>query len=363
MRVSGRKGALTLVTVAVVAIIVVWLARHQRKEPASQAVPFPTAPLIKTGRPIRRDFFLRLPWFGKVVSRETVRVVSLAAGRIAAVEVKDGDHVQKDDVLFVLGGSQLMHTLSALEQHVLALKKQVALAREAVKRRSKAVAEGLVKKEALLSAMGELARLKEEFFTAESELAAFKDAMVVRSPMEGLFVNRQVSPGQYVKKGAHLADIMSADLRIIARLFPPGGGLPEGATTVVRTAGGAEIHGMVVRVLPKRTAEGAAVIWIEGAQISNLMRAGEKVAGRVVLGVRENRLALPRDAVVQDGQGHTFVFVKGTQGYLKKAVKIGLINDGWCEVISGITDNDEVVVRCAYELFYRNFMKTYKEAE
>ena len=69
---------------------------------------------------------------------------------------------------------------------------------------------------------------------------------------------------------------------------------------------------------------------------------------------------MPEDAVVYDQEGKSFIFVKKGRGYEKRQVKTGLIKNGWIEIVSGLSKNDMLVIRGAYELFYRDFSKTYK---
>ena len=356
-------GILTLIALAVVLLGTVWLGhpdRHQRAPHVSESM---TAPVVETTHPIRRSFSVRLKWFGRVESKRTVRIISLAAGKITAVKVVDGALVRRGDVLFTLGGPQAEHTLYILNQRITALEKQESFAKDLVQAKRDAVAERLAKREELFSAKEHLAQIEGDLGAAKKELAAFRAALFVHAPMDGIFVNRKVSPGQDVKEGVHLADVISTDLRIIAYLFPPAGVELLGKTALVRTAPGGEITGEVTKVLPQRTAEGATVVWLEGKEIENTLKPAEQVSGRFVLEIRKGVLAVPQDAVVRDEREHTFVFVKKAHGYHKKAVKIGLEDGGWCEIVSGLSGSDEVVVRGAYELFYRDFTKTYKVAD
>lgn len=357
------KAIFTLSALLAVLLGTVWLGRPDRHQRAPHVTESLAAPVVETTHPIRRSLYLRLKWFGRVESKRTVRIISLAAGKITAVKVADGALVRRGDVLFTLGGPQVERRLYILEQRIKALERRKSLMKGLVQMRREAVAKRLAKKEELFSAKEHLAQIEGNLGAARKELAAFRAALLIHAPMDGIFVNRKVSPGQDVTEGAHLADVISTDLRIIAYLFPPAGVELLGKTGVIQTAQGGEITGKLTKMLPQRTAEGATVVWLEGKEIENALKPGEQVSGRLVLEIRKGVLAVPQDAVVRDEQEHAFVFVKKARGYQKKAVKIGLEDGGWCEIVSGISDSDEVVVRGAYELFYRDFKKAYKVAD
>ncbi len=360
---SYATGTLTLIAIVAVLAGALWLNAFKSRQ---NIVPISTLPrliTIEVQHPVRRDFVQRLRWFGQVETKSIVRITPLVDGRITSIEAQDGAHVRKGDVLFTLGGPRVAHEEALLSQRVLALESQVSRAETIVKTRLSAVAEKMVKREDLLTAQEHLDQLKCELSASKQRLAALKHALVVRSPMDGIFTDRRVHVGQEVDRGVHLADVISTGLRITARLFPPPGVSLVGKRVEVYGASGVETSGTVQRVMPERFPEGATVVWIEGDEIDDLLRPGEGVSGWIVLKTRKGVLSVPEDAVVHDEQDKAYVFVKTVKGYQKKAVEIGLEQGGWIEIVSGISFENQVVVRGAYELFYRDFTKAYKVAD
>jgi RND family efflux transporter MFP subunit len=342
---------------------VAWLVRLQSgRKPAAASEPAAVA-TPKMEHPRRRDFSERLAWFGTVESKNPVSLTALVPGRVTAVKVEDASLVKRGALLLVLGGPRVTSKLETLSQRVASLEKRVALARSIVKARRISVVEKVAKREELQTAQESLARLGGELAAARQELAAFQDAVSIRAPIDGVFTNRQVFAGQEVEKGRHLADVISRDVRIVAYLFPPSGVSLRGREVTGRTMSGADFQGIVGKVLPERTAEGATIAWIEGGDIDSRCSPGETVSGDVVLAVSEGVLAVPSDAVVRDDHERACVFVKGPRGYERRTVKTGFTSDGWIEIVSGVSQEDEVVVSGAYELFYKGFRKTYRVAD
>ena len=62
---------------------------------------------------------------------------------------------------------------------------------------------------------------------------------------------------------------------------------------------------------------------------------------------------------VRDEEGRNFVFVKTQQGYQKVEVSLGVSQSKYIEVISGLRDDENVVVSGAYQLLYPQFTEVF----
>ena len=69
---------------------------------------------------------------------------------------------------------------------------------------------------------------------------------------------------------------------------------------------------------------------------------------------------MPESAVVYDTEEKPYLFVETKHGYESHPVQLGLIQDGWVEILSGLEQNQFVVTHGAYELFYRQFNEQFK---
>ncbi len=314
---------------------------------------------IETTLPELRNFSVRLRWFGTVESRERVEIKPVTDGGIMAVRVKDGAHVKSNEPLFVLGGETAGHEKEILRTEVSSLENQVALMKDVVRSRSYAASKKLTTQENLVAAKARLAALQGQLATARQKLATLNDSLLIRSPMDGIFTDRLVSQGQYVTRATPLADVISDDLRITARVFVPADTDLNGKIVIVHNAPGKDAEGKISTVLPAQTPDGATVVWIEGREISNSMKPGESVSGWIV--IRKYRaLAVPEDAVLRDDKGKTFVVVKTDKGYRKVRVRTRSVQHGWCEIASGVGPSDKVITRGAYEIFNRDFSSSYR---
>ena len=313
---------------------------------------------IETSHPLRRDFSSYISCFGKVVSKRKVGIISLTDGRIVDIKVRDGSFVKRGEILFVIGGQEVRHKIRMLKKRINLLKREESILKRIVHIKKEAVRGRIAKREDLLLARQSLLNIEADLASLKEELPSFKDSLIIRSPIDGIFLNRKVCLGQDIEKGMHFADVISRDIRIIAYLFPPQGVRLSERFVLIELASGEKLKGRIVNVIPEKDLEGATIIWIEGKEINGLV-PGEYVSGTILLKTHRGVLSVPKEAVVQDENGNSFVFVKKKKGYEKRKVRIGMEDGKYCE-ISGISEKDEVVVKGAYELLFRKFAKTFK---
>jgi cobalt-zinc-cadmium efflux system membrane fusion protein len=112
-------------------------------------------------------------------------------------------------------------------------------------------------------------------------------------------------------------------------------------------------------VLPEASGAGATAVWIEGPQIDERLHPGQTVSGDVTLDIRQ-ALTVPQSAVVYDANEQPYIFVQEDGTYTFRAVRLGLTQGGWVEVLSGLEQGRPVVTQGAYELFYRRFNEQFK---
>jgi len=80
----------------------------------------------------------------------------------------------------------------------------------------------------------------------------------------------------------------------------------------------------------------------------------------IVVAIKPDALAVPESAIVYDSQEHPYLFVSKDSDYVPLSIQVGLEQDGWVEVLSGLEQGQLVVTQGAYELFYRKFNKQFK---
>jgi RND family efflux transporter MFP subunit len=324
----------------------------------------PETPLIETAPPARRDFQYTRSWMGRVVSQRSVRLRALAAGNIVSITAADATRVQKGDLLMQLGGPQVQHQLDSLNAAVDTWHERLPLARQRVTHKRQAVAEKIAAVDELLQVQDAQTVIEAGLRAAIEARQAFTDRLTLRAPFSGVLTQFQVSVGQEVETGAVLASLLDpAHQRIEATAFLDTSRPLRGLTAVVLPDTGSPLVATVVRVLPSRTPAGGTRLWIEGDAIDRVLHPGQRVRGHLRLATHSAALAVPRGALVYDAQETPYVFVQRGRDMVQQRVRTGLTSKGWIEILSGLSDTDQVVTQGAYELFYRNFNQVYKVAD
>ncbi len=346
---------------AIVFALVYWRLRPAASENGqTTSGPSDLKGLIVTAEPEERRFAQIVPWTGIVRSTSTVELVALTAGRVESISATDQTAVRAGATVMTLGGSLLASRRATLQANLTSVQDQFGLAQQTVQSLQQDVAQQLATKRDLAAAQADQLKLQAQLDDAQLQMRLLDDQTHVTAPVSGVFTERRVSEGQSVKEGDVLGTIVDPNhLRIVASLFPPEGTRLEGAQVAVRVSGGRTLSADVRAVLPQASGTGATQIWIEGPQIDEQLHAGQTVTGGATLEVRTS-LAVPRSAIVYGSQEQPYAFVQEQGRYERRSVRLGLTQDGWVEVLSGLEKGQAVVTEGAYELLHREFSSQFR---
>jgi RND family efflux transporter MFP subunit len=355
---TGLKFGLTIIILAGVAVIV-WFFALNKTQP--EPVELPAPQLTKTSKPQRMNLELRANWIGKAQARQSATIIALTEGIVETIDVNDEDLVNKGATLLRLGGSVIETRLHTAKEKVSSLKVRLSVAQNTLDRKQQAVGEKVSSRDELASAQTAYEQVKAELESAKEQLQLLLVSALVTTPVGGIFTNRKVNVGQTVAKGDELAEIIVPEqVRIVATVFASETSGLEGRQAIFNAPDGKPVSGTVVKVMPELTGTGSVIVWIESTEIDRQIAPGQNLSGKVTAAVHNNVLAVPVSSVVYDENDVAYVFLKAGDKFEKKQVRLGFSSDGWCEIVSGVTPDDQVVTEGAYELYYRDFNKSYK---
>ncbi|SPD73941.1 hypothetical protein PITCH_A2030085 [uncultured Desulfobacterium sp.] len=318
-------------------------------------------PLITTAQPALRTFTLRVPWIGTVESQASVELTALTAGRIEVIHAEDQSHIEKGKLVMRLGGPQVDGVREKLSAEIESLGSQIEPAQQTVERLKESLKAQLATKDQVAAAQDAQARLEFQLRETRLSLKTFENQVGISAPISGIFTNRRVSVGQDVNAGQVVGEIIDTGrLRIVASIFPPQGIKLQGKEATIRLDENQSLTSLVRSVLPRALSTGAVTVWIEGPQIDTQLRPGQMVGGDIVVEVRPHTLAVPESAIVYDSKEHPYLFVSKDSSYEQLSIQVGMEQDGWVEVLSGLKQDQFVVTQGAYELFYRQFNEQFK---
>ena len=317
--------------------------------------------LIATSPPVTRTLSQRVPWVGTVESQALVQLKALQAGRVEAVEAQDEAPIGQGATVIRLGGPQVETQRARLQADMESLQSQLNLAGQTVERLKQNLGAQLATAEQLVTAQEAQVKLAGELRSAQLTLQSFEQQVRITAPLAGVFTHRQVSPGQTVNAGDAIGDIIDPNhLRVVASLFAPPAAALEGREATVRLDATQPLAGTIRRILPQAGGTGATVVWIESPQVNERLRPGQTVSGQATIATRQAALTVPQSAIVYDANEQPLVFIGKDATYESHAVRLGLTQEGWVEVVSGLEPGQPVVTQGAYELFYRRFNEQFK---
>ncbi len=354
------KAKILFVIIVIAAVsVVLWLLMTSRKPVEHSELPVPG--ITKTAKPQRMNFELQANWIGKSLAKQKTTIYAQGEGTIVSIDANDEAIVGKGASLFTLGGSVLETKLASANEKVKSLQNQLEIAQSTLNRKQESVNEKIASLDELAAAKNSLEQVKTDLDSAKEQLQLLTDTAHVTTDVGGIFTNRLVSTGQRVEKGDELADIIvPGQTRIDATVFAYDTSGLEGRKVTFTAPDSNEITAAVTKVMLVRTSAGGPIVWIEGKEIDEHIKPGIDLSGRITVAIHNNELAIPKSSIIYDQNDTAFIYLKVNNEYQKKKVAVGLTSNDWTEITSGITENDEVVIEGAYELYYENFSKSYK---
>jgi membrane fusion protein (multidrug efflux system) len=273
---------------------------------------------------------------GSLRSYESVVIRPEVAGRIAALDVPEGQRVDKGQILVRLDATVQK---AELDQALAAL----ALARANFERAESLLKRGAGTPQAVDQARATLLTDEAAVGLAQARL----DKMVLAAPFAGVLGLRKVSIGDYVGPGTDIVNLevieqLKVDFRVPELLLAsvrPG----QKIAIQVDAFAGRSFTGVVYAIDPLVDAAGRSILL--RATIDNLeaiLRPGLFARVTLIVEVRENAIFVPEAALVPVGaQQFVFRIVDGKASFTK--IRIGPRIAGEVEVIEGLGPTDVVV--------------------
>jgi RND family efflux transporter MFP subunit len=354
--IAALGGALALAALAV--------TRHQGEPVLPQADQ--GALTVTVAPAIRREFRDEINSVGTLKARETVLLSPKVPGNVEAVLVDFGQRVEKDQEVvrldrttFELAVKQAEAAYTAAEAAVGQARAQFERAEKEYGRASKLLAERVISqssfeaaeaayrvaRQALAAATDQHTQAKAGLQTAQEHL---KNA-VVRSPIAGTVVQRLVEVGQSVAPGAPLLRIvdqssLKLDVDLPEADFPRAA-IGQRVAVGVDVFPGREFEGKVTVVNPMVQRESRTFrVRVELSNPGQKLVDGMFARARLLLGKR-TALGIPREALDRmPGSGTFYVFVAEGNKAKKRAVRIGVMEERFVEVVEGLAEGEKVIV-------------------
>lgn len=283
-----------------------------------------------------RQLVERLASTGTVHADEQVQLVSEVAGKVVAIEFREGSRVRAGDLLLKIDDTELV---AERDRAVY----RVELAERAEERQRRLLDEGLVSQQEYDFALNELNVLRAEQKLTAAQLVKTE----IRAPFAGQIGLRAVSLGAYLTPQAIIATLYEVDPVKIDFSIPEryAGLVRVGDLVRFRTRSGTGTYEGTVFAIEPRVDLDTRSLTLR-ARCAN--PRGELVPGAfadVDLAVRsiEDALVVPSRAVIPELGGKK-VFVVEDGMAVERPVETGLRTEDLLQLTSGVEAGDRVIV-------------------
>ena len=329
---------------------------------------------VETARAQRRDLSLTVLATGAVKPQvgAEVKVGSRISGRVEHLYANIGDYVRKGQVIAELEKADLEAAVEKAEAEVEVAeaklrdaRARLTLARLELERQQNLFKKGFTSREALDRAVKEKESAEAGLNLARKQLeaarAALKVAQVklsyatITAPISGVIASVSTQEGETVSAGLNAPTFVTiidlSKLQVDAYVDETDIGrvkVGQKAVFTVDAYPDREFRGVVTAIYPKAIIQDNVVNYDVVIDIKSpykgLLRPEMTTSVTIYQKERKGVLMIPRKAIIRE-EGHTYVFVKGSDGSIRKRpVKTGISSGKFIEVVSGLHEGDTVVV-------------------
>lgn len=324
----------------------------QHAPPAVAPVP------VTVVKVVARDMPVLAAAIGSVEPINSVSVTSMIDGQLLSVEVKDGDFVTANQLLFRIDPRPAQAALRQTEAMLAKDRAALAQAQSEVKRNAPVAAKGYISADQMEQLRTNLEAAAASIKVDQANIAAAKVTLGytdIRAPLAGRIGRILIQPGNLVKANDTNALVVINQIEPIYVNFALPGSLlgrvlvaqKEAPLHVAARVDGvaAPLDGTVAFVdNAVDTTTGTVKLRARFANPEHVLWPGQLVAISLTLGSDANAIVLP-DHAVQNGPDGTYVFVvKADQSAEQRNVAVARVVAGQAVVASGLAAGETVVL-------------------
>lgn len=358
-----------------------------------------TVEVIEASRETIKDF-VRLT--GRVEAEDDVKVTSKIGGRIAEIKKDVGDFVRKGEVIFTLETSELQNQLAQAQAAVSAaqanlsanesagLPQQLEQVRASLEQAeanytnvqadyermkalyeqdaiSKQLFDGITLKYKVAKTQYETA--KEQHRLTKERLPKNVDALraqvkqaqstvdliqtniqnsVIHSPVTGIVANKLANSGEVIGAGQPIITVVNIDkINVVIDVTEEEINKVRDGQEVdvkVNSLGEDKFKGTISIIPPASNQTRLFQVKVSINNKDHVLKPGMFAEVDVQTGIKENTVVIPKDAILLKKNGNVVYLVKDGKA-VEKMIKLGVTNGEKVEVIEGVEQGDQIVIK------------------
>ncbi|MCB5185594.1 efflux RND transporter periplasmic adaptor subunit [Methylobacillus gramineus] len=269
--------------------------------------------------------------------------------RVVRIMARPGQIVKKGEVIALLDPQDYNLQKVEAESEVARLSALLLNQQRNVERNEKLVEKNFISQNALDDIQTQQIALKRQLEGARSRLASIEhNSSKTRliSPIDGKVEKQIVSPGDYVKVGDPLLQVIS-NQRLRAHLpFPESlaSKFKPGLKVRLKTpTSDEEVNGVLREFKPVIASNNRAVDVLVDIEDQPGWQSGASVTGNIILGEFPDAVVVPEQSVVLRPAGEVVYVIENDMAQ-QRIVKTGLFQDGKIQITSGLSAGETVAV-------------------
>jgi RND family efflux transporter MFP subunit len=303
---------------------------------------------------------------GKVEAIREADLAPKSLGRLKEIRVKEGDIVEKDDVIAVLENDEVKAQVEQAKASLLRAEAELKEARQNWKRSSELFQRGIISKSERDNARMKYDVALSQLKKAEADLRyteALLENTYIRAPFSGKITKKFLDPGETITLEKLLPVVTISDMsKIMVRTEIDETDIRKvkiGQEAVITSDAypGEEFRGRVVEISPamgKKTLisdnpaemvdRDILEIKIELDSSGKKLNLGLKVDVTIFIHSKKDVLVLPRKVIEQLDRRIPLVKVKENGTYKERRITTGLYDDENVEVVDGLKEGDIIIL-------------------
>ena len=318
---------------------------------APKSTPKATAPLVTTAPVQMRRVVYTLEQVGSLRSSERAMLRAEVAGVVSRISFQEGARVKKGQVLVRLDDAKIKAEIRNLEAHIEQLQVRLAFQEKTLERN-----RILLKKNAIAPhRFDELQTAVKETELAISQVKANlvrqRESLidtVIRAPFDGVVGSKDISPGDYLKVGGPVVEVVVLDPLEIDFQVPERykSSLTLGQEVSLRVASENEKRfvGTIFFISP--TVDMKTRTFLVKAKVANpdrRLNPGMFARVSLVTAVHDQAAVVPWQSVIQT-ETDTYIYVLKDGLAHRVDIRLGKVTPQWAEVLSPQLKADTPVV-------------------
>lgn len=317
---------------------------------------------IKTVQVTRKDFVRKVTGYGYVKAAQRRDIIAHTKGIVKQVWVKDGDRVTKGESLFIIRGTCSSPDMARIKREMEIADAELNFQQKEYQRIKAIKKAGGSSQKEVDKNYAKYKKALSAFNAAKGQYDYYTEGRIITAPINGYVTSLIKFPGNAVKPGELLVSIV--DLKNLLVEVEVYGALADSikpGQSAIIMVNNKLFSGRVSFISPEiERNTGSRRIGIDILQKNSAkLLPGDFVKADIIVEKHLSSLAIPEEALLNDGTQNV-VMVKKGQSYKKCPVVVGLFNQGYVEVLKGLSEGEEVVTVGAYELLNRGIVKKMK---